>query len=101
MMIIQQKSVLLRVLTDIVKMLHPFMPYVTEEIYSMLPIKETESIMMSSYPEYDKNMVSATNIDTVLEFITMFRNKKAELGIGSDYKVYIKCNNDVDKKNYY
>ena len=92
------KSVLLRVLTDIVKMLHPFMPYVTEEIYSMLPIKETESIMMSSYPEYDKNMVSATNIDTVLEFITMFRNKKAELGIGSDYKVYIKCNNDVDKQ---
>ena len=79
-------------------MLHPFMPYVTEEIYSMLPIKETESIMMSSYPEYDKNMVSATNIDTVLEFITMFRNKKAELGIGSDYKVYIKCNNDVDKQ---
>ena len=92
------KSVLLRVLTDIVKMLHPFMPYVTEEIYLMLPIKETESIMMSSYPEYDKNMVSATNIDTVLEFITMFRNKKAELGIGSDYKVYIKCNNDVDKQ---
>lgn len=92
------KSVLLRVLTDIVKMLHPFMPYVTEEIYSMLPIKETESIMMSSYPEYDKNMVSATNIDTVLEFITMFRNKKADLGIGSDYKVYIKCNNDVDKQ---
>ena len=34
----------------------------------------------------------------VLEFITMFRNKKAELGIGSDYKVYIKCNNDVDKQ---
>ena len=92
------KSVLLKVLTDILKMLHPIMPYVTEEIYSMLPIKETESIMMSSYPEYDKNMVSATNIDTVLEFITMFRNKKAELGIGSDYKVYIKCNNDVDKQ---
>ena len=82
MMIIQQKVYYLEVLTDIVKMLHPFMPYVTEEIYSMLPIKETESIMMSSYPEYDKNMVSATNIDTVLEFITMFRKSKG----GSRYR---------------
>ena len=33
------KSVLLDVLTTILKLLHPFMPYVTEEIYSKLPIK--------------------------------------------------------------
>ena len=92
------KSVLLKVLTDILKMLHPFMPYVTEEIYSMLPIKETKSIMISSYPEYTKDMVFKTNIDIILEFITMFRNKKAELGIGSNYNVYININNEEDKK---
>ena len=44
------KSVLLKVLTSILKMLHPFMPYVTEEIYQMLPIKEAKSIMISKYP---------------------------------------------------
>ena len=73
------KSVLVRVLTDILKMLHPFMPYVTEEIYGMMPIKEAESIMISNYPVYNKKEVFTTNIDNVLEFITMFRNKKAEL----------------------
>ena len=51
------KSVLNYLLTGILKMLHPFMPYVTEEIYSMLPIKETESIMISSYPKYSKKYI--------------------------------------------
>ena len=83
------KSVLVRVLMDILKMLHPFMPYVTEEIYSMMPNKETESIMMSTYPVYNKKEVFDTKIDDALEFITMFRNKKAELGIGSDFEVVI------------
>ena len=41
------KSVLLKVLTSILKMLHPFMPYVTDEIYNMLPIKE-KNIMIST-----------------------------------------------------
>ena len=92
------KSVLVKVLTDILKMLHPFMPYVTEEIYEKIPIKETESIMISKYPEYNKNEVFDTNIDNILEFITMFRNKKAELGIGSDYSVIIKIDNIDERK---
>ena len=91
------KSVLIRVITDIVKMLHPFMPYVTEEIYSKLPIKEAESIMISSYPEYNKKEVFTTNIDSILEFITMFRNRKAELGIGSDFSVIVKIDNEIEK----
>ena len=92
------KSVLLRVLTDIIKMLHPFMPYVTEEIYGMLPIKEAESIMISSYPKYDKKLVFETNVDDIIEFITMFRNKKAALGNIGEYKVVIKTNNQYEKE---
>ena len=91
------KSVLIRVLTDILKMLHPFMPYVTEEIYSMLPIRDSESIMISDYPKYNKNEIFTTDIDDVVEFISMFRNKKAELGITSDYNVYIDIDNTVSK----
>ncbi len=92
------KSVLIRVLTDILKMLHPFMPYVTEEIYGKLPIRDEESIMISNYPEYNKKEIYNTNINNILEFITMFRNKKAELGIGNDYSVVVKIDNDNDRE---
>ena len=91
------KSVLIRVITDIVKMLHPFMPYVTEEIFSKLPIRESESIMISKYPEYNKKEVFATNIDNVLEFITMFRNKKAELGSIGEYSVIVNIEDETSK----
>ena len=50
----------LDVLMNILKMLHPFMPYVTEEIYSMLPNKDAESIMISEYPKYTKKLVITT-----------------------------------------
>ncbi len=88
----QTKSVLLKVLTDILKMMHPFMPYVTEEIYTKLPIKDAESIMISRYPLYNKDQVYINDekeIDDILEFITLFRNKKKELNIPSTYKVKI------------
>ena len=91
------KSVLIRVITDIVKMLHPFMPYVTEEIFSKLPIRESESIMISKYPEYNKKEVFTTNIDNVLEFITMFRNKKAELGNIGEYSVIINIEDETSR----
>ena len=51
------KSVLCFVLTGILKLLHPFMPYVTEEIYGMLPVKDNESIMISEYPKYTKKLI--------------------------------------------
>ena len=96
-----KKSVLCLVLTDILKMMHPFMPYVTEEIYGMMPIKESDSIMVANYPIYDKNYIfkdSEKDIDEMLEFVTMFRNKKLELGIGNDFKVKIDIDNE-DIKN--
>ena len=94
------KSVLLKVLTNILKMLHPFMPYVTEEIYSILPLEKAESIMISDYPTYNKKEVftdSEEKIDLLLEFVTMVRNKKVELGIGSDYSVIL-SNIDSESK---
>ena len=92
------KSVLLKVLTDLLKMLHPFMPYVTDEIYNMLPIKE-ENIMISTYPTYSKNEIfnnELENINEKLEFIRMFRNIKLENKIGKDYQVIINSNADYN-----
>ncbi len=90
------KSVLIRVLTDILKMMHPFMPYVTEEIYGKLPIKDAESIMISKYPTYNELEVFNDDeilVDDALEFITMFRNRKVELHLGNDFQVDIKISN--------
>jgi len=83
------KSVLLKVLTDILKLLHPFMPFVTEEIYSMLPIKESESIMISSYPKYNKDFNFDVNLDYTLDLITKIRKTKLENNI-KDYYIYYK-----------
>ena len=81
------KSVLCFVLTGILKMLQPFMPFVTDELYNALPVKEQESIMISSYPEYNKKYLFDTKeIDTAIEFITLFRNKIKELNI-KNYQV--------------
>jgi valyl-tRNA synthetase len=90
------KSILLKVLTDILKMMHPFMPYVTEEIYTKLPVRDSESIMISSYPIYNKNEIYENELNIIedtLEFITLFRNKKEKLNIGSDYKVIVHIDN--------
>ena len=90
------KIVLLTVLTDILKMLHPFMPYVTEEIYSMLPIKE-ESIVISKYPTYNKDEVFTASellIDAVIKDIVEIRNIKAINNITRQSLIKIKVNND-------
>ena len=92
------KSVLLKVLTNILKLLHPFMPYVTDEIYNMLPIKE-ENIMISSYPKYNKNEIFNDEVDIInskLEFIRIFRNVKLENKIGKDYEIKVNTKNDYD-----
>ena len=92
------KSVLYTVLCGILKMLHPFMPFVTEEIYQMLPFKDAESIMISEYPKYDKKLVfkdAAKEVDLIIEYIATFRNKKAESGISSDFEVVTDINNGL------
>ena len=90
------KSTLLYVLTNILKMLHPFMPFVTEEIYQKLPIKDAESIMISSYPKYDKKLVfEELEVEDIIEFIKTFRNVKQANNIPSDFKV--KFDKEIDE----
>ena len=86
------RSVLLHVLTSIIQMLHPFMPYVTEEIYQSLPIKETESIMVSSYPVYKEYHVykeDQEKMDKIIEDIIAIRNLKATNNITKDAYVSV------------
>ncbi len=88
------KSILLKILTAILKMLHPFMPYVTEEIYQNLPLKEKESIMISDYPIIeDMNYELEENeFNKILELIKNIRRIKLENNIGKEYTIVTKNN---------
>ena len=87
---ITTKSILYKALEGIIKIMHPFMPFVTEEIYQNLPFKDSNSIMISSYPKYESKYIfdeDTKEVDKLLEFITLFRNKKLENNIGKDFEV--------------
>ncbi|MDD2391820.1 MAG: valine--tRNA ligase [Bacilli bacterium] len=90
------KSVLTKVLIDILKMLHPLMPYVTEEIYQKF---EDQSIMISNYPVYNKDEMFKTDIDQVIEIITKIRKAKQENNIGTDYYIVSKNKIILDNIN--
>ena len=84
------KAVLLEVLTTILKLLHPFMPYVTEEIYLMLPNKDSESIVISTYPKVDSETIFSEEMEEitkVIEDLREIRNLKATNNIKKDDKV--------------
>lgn len=86
------------VLGDALKLLHPFMPFVTEEIYGAL-VPEEESLMMSSWPEYKESSCypEAENIvDHMKEIIRGVRNVRAEMNVAPNRKAktYIVCENE-------
>ena len=87
------KAVLVYVLTDILKLLHPFMPFITEEIYQAIP-HDTESIMISKWPEYDPTLSFAdeeAQMEKIMDAIRAIRNRRAEMKIppSKKSKVYV------------
>ena len=82
------KSVLIYTLNSILKMLHPFMPYVTEEIYQNMPMHE-DSIMISNYPIYNDDFeYDITYTENLIEMIKAFRNVKTENNIKNPILIY-------------
>ena len=77
------KRVLVYVLTSILKLLHPYMPFITEEIYQALPHLD-ESIMISEYPKADEGMNYSSeeeNVDRIITCITAIRARRAEMNV--------------------
>ena len=77
------KRVLVKVLTSILKLLHPYMPFITEEIYQALPHAD-ESIMVSEYPKFDTGMdysCAEEDVDRIITCITAIRARRAEMNI--------------------
>ena len=84
-------SVLCYVLKNMLKLLHPFIPFVTEEIYDHIP-ETTGSIMVSDFPKYNSKLAyrkerSAT--EKIMDIIKSIRNIKAETGAAPSAKVDI------------
>ena len=77
------------VLENFLRLLHPVMPFVTEEIWQRLPCADS-SIMVSSYPEAltgDTDRTAEDEMGVVMDFITTIRNLRTELGIPPSKKV--------------
>ena len=87
------QNVLAYVLTGTLKLLHPFMPFITEEIYQSLP-HEDESIMISAYPAFDDSLcfeAEAEAMSKVIAAIKAIRARRNEMNIvpSRKAKVYI------------
>lgn len=75
------KKVLVFVMSNTLKLLHPFMPFITEEIWQALP-HEGESIMVASWPVYDEALDFADEereFERIVAAIRAIRNRRAEM----------------------
>lgn len=89
------KYVLIHVLKGILQMLHPFMPFVTDELYSNL---SNTNIILSAYPKYSKEEVYTLEenlIDKVILDITSIRNLKAVNNITKNAFVKFKTSDEL------
>jgi len=79
------QETLLKVLDDTLRLLHPFMPFITEEIWQQLPLKkENGSIMKASFPRTDERFDDeqvADEMGLVIEIITALRNIRGEMNV--------------------
>ena len=85
------QRVLLYVLVEILKLLHPFMPFITEEIWQALP-HEGDALMMQSYPEYDESLnfpEDEANFGMVMDAIKAVRARRAEMNVPPSRKSHL------------
>ncbi len=85
------EMVLCYVLSNTLKLLHPFMPFITEEIWQTLP-HEGESIMISNWPEYSADLSFKTeedNMELLMQAIRGIRNRRAEMNVPPSKKAQL------------
>ena len=88
------QNVIAYVLSSALKLLHPFMPFITEELYQALP-HDVESIMISEYPEYTPSLdfpEDEARMQSLIAAVKAVRNRRAEMNVPPSKKatVFIK-----------
>ena len=77
------QKVLVYVLDQFLRLLHPFMPFITEEIWQAIP-HEGKFLMLADWPKYDENLnfsVEAAHMESVMNAICSVRNRRAEMNV--------------------
>ncbi len=99
----KNETVLVHVLDNFLKLLHPIMPHITEAIWQKIPTnKNTKSIINSNYPQFDEKLVfkdDSKKMETVFETIKALRNIRAEFNIPLNSKIDIIVDNNEDLYN--
>ena len=83
------QHVLATVLVSAMKLLHPYMPFITEEIYQCLP-HEAESIMISKWPVADESLINPEaerGMNAIMDSIKAIRNMRAEVNANPGKKI--------------
>ena len=85
------QKVLLYVLVETLKLLHPFMPFITEEIWQALP-HDGEALMIEHYPEFDEALSfpeDEANFEMVMDAIKAVRARRAEMNVPPSRKSHL------------
>ncbi len=85
------RRVLCWVLGNTLKLLHPFMPFITEEIWQSLP-HEGEAIMVSKWPEFDEKLdfpAEEAEMEKMMELITAVRTRRSEMNVPPSRKAHL------------
>ena len=85
------RQVLVYVLRNTLQLLHPFMPFITEEIWQSLP-HDGESIMVAQWPKYDEALNSADTerrMTDVMDAIRAVRNRRSEMNVPPSKKAHV------------
>ena len=85
------RRVLVWTMSNTLKLLHPFMPYITEEIWQTLP-HDGEALIVARWPEYDEALFfpqEAKNLENVMALIRAIRTRRNEMNVPPSKKAHI------------
>ncbi len=85
------RRVLVWVMGGMLKLLHPFMPFITEEIWQTLP-HEGEALMVSAWPAYDETLsfpAEEKEMERLMDAIRAIRNRRAEMNVPPSKKAQV------------
>ena len=88
---INAQKVLLYVLTEMMKLLHPFMPFISEEIWQALP-HYGDMLITAAYPEYSESLnfpKDEQDFETLMEAIKAIRSRRAEMNVPPSRKAHL------------
>ncbi len=83
------RAVLQTVLSGLLRLLHPFMPFVTEEVYRHLPGLENASCMLSDWPKVDEKYCfreQAAQMEGIMDMVRAIRNLRASMNVQAGHK---------------